>query len=76
VYTTYCIGQTIKGLRMQLPYELTSQDLAIFGLSQVLIIGAVVQLREKFKLLKGMSSEQLWLTLIRAAIKKCIEWRL
>ncbi len=43
---------------MQGLYELTFEDLAIFRLSQVLIIGAVVQLRAKFNLLKGMPREQ------------------
>ncbi len=45
---------------MQGLYVLTFEDLAILGLSQVLIIGAVVKLRAKFNLLKGMSREQLW----------------
>ncbi len=43
---------------MQGLYVLTFEDLAIFSFSQVLIIGAVVQLRAKFKLLKGKSREQ------------------
>jgi hypothetical protein len=43
---------------MQGLYVLTFEDLAVFRLSQVLIIGAVVQLKAKFNLLKGMSREQ------------------
>ncbi len=47
-----------KGLRMKKLYVLTFEDLVIFGFSQVLIICAVIQLREKFNLLKGKSREQ------------------
>jgi hypothetical protein len=43
---------------MQGLYVLTFEDLAVFGLSQVLIIGTVVQLRAKLNLLKGISRKQ------------------